>query len=510
MSQFRLNLGANLLGKGWAALMGIAFIPLYIKFMGIESYGLLGFFTTLQAVFVLLDLGLTTTLNREIARYSAIDEKSQDMRDLVRTLEVVYWALAICIGIIVLILSPLIAHEWFKTDTLSEAVIQRSVMLMGLVLTFQWPLGFYAGGLLGLQKQVLYNFLNIIWYTLRFAGGVLVLWLVSPTVLAFFEWQVIVSVVSTGLMALALWRSLPSSQERPRFRISIWNSVWHFAAGMSGISAVTLLLTQLDKIILSKMLSLDLFGYYTLAWTVANGLTVLAGSVFTVIFPIFSQQVAVADAEGLKRLYHLSCQLMSVLILPVAILGVLFARELLVLWTQNQVTVANTHLLVSLLVIGTALNGLMHLPYALQLAHGWTSLAFYSNVVSVILLVPLLLFAAVYYGPMGAAIIWIALNSGYVLFSIQIMHRRLLIGEQRRWYIEDVGLPLAAALSVIGLGRLLVQNLMPSPIILIYLIILFALALTCAALTASQIRIWAFGKIGTWLQARLGDKGNLI
>jgi O-antigen/teichoic acid export membrane protein len=311
-------------------------------------------------------------------------------------------------------------------------------------------------------------------------------------------------------MALALWRSLPASQERARFRISIWNSVWQFAAGMSGISAVTLLLTQLDKIILSKMLSLDLFGYYTLAWTVANGLTVLTGSVFTVIFPIFSQQVAVADLEGLKRLYHRSCQLMSVLILPPAILGALFARELLMLWTQNSVTVAHTHLLVSLLIIGTALNGLMHLPYALQLAYGWTNLAFYMNVISVILLVPLLLAATAYYGPMGAAVIWIVLNSGYVLFSIQIMHRRLLIGEQRRWYIEDVGLPMVAALSVIGIGRLLAHNLMPQSSILIIVSIVFALALTSAVLAASQFRMWVFGKIGAWIQVLLENKGNVL
>ncbi|HZI25460.1 MAG TPA: polysaccharide biosynthesis protein, partial [Chryseolinea sp.] len=61
MSPFKLNLIANFMGKGWAALMGIAFIPFYIKFMGIESYGLVGFFTTLQGVFALLDFGLTTT-----------------------------------------------------------------------------------------------------------------------------------------------------------------------------------------------------------------------------------------------------------------------------------------------------------------------------------------------------------------------------------------------------------------------------------------------------------------
>ena len=497
-NQIKHNLIANFVGKGWAALMGIVFIPLYIKFMGMEAYGLVGFFTTLQAIFLLLDLGLTTTLNREIARYSALPEKSQEMRDLVRTLEIIYWGLAFCIGALVLILSPFIASGWIKADTLSVDVVQKSVILMGLVLAFQFPLGFYSGGLLGLQRQVLFNILNALWYTLRFAGGVLVLWLISPTILTFFEWQVVVSVLSTGLMAKALWQSLPASHKRARFQVSIWRSVWRFAAGMTGISAITLLLTQVDKIILSKMLPLELFGYYTLAWTVASGLTTLISSVFTALFPSFSQRVAAGDMEGLKQLYHRSCQLMSVVILPVAVLMALFAQEILMVWTENPLTVANTHILVSLLLIGTALNGLMNLPYALQLAHGWTSLAFYINVISVIVLIPLEVVAISHYGAIGAAVIWVILNGSYVIITIPIMHRRLLKGEQSRWYLEDVGLPLTATLIVVGIGRLLIHDQMPFLVIIIGIAIILASALASAALASSQIRTWVFEKIRQW------------
>jgi len=41
---------ANFAGTGWAALMQIVCIPLYIKFMGIEAYGLIGFYLVLQAM----------------------------------------------------------------------------------------------------------------------------------------------------------------------------------------------------------------------------------------------------------------------------------------------------------------------------------------------------------------------------------------------------------------------------------------------------------------------------
>ena len=108
----------------------------------------------------------------------------------------------------------------------------------------------------------------------------------------------------------------------------------------------------------------------------------------------------------------------------------------------------------SFLIIGTALNGLMNLPYALQLAYGWTKLVFYGNIVAVIVLVPMILSLVNIYGALGAAIAWIILNSGYVLIAIQIMHSRLLKGEQWRWYLTDVGKPFLAALTIALLWRM--------------------------------------------------------
>ena len=125
--------------------------------------------------------------------------------------------------------------------------------------------------------------------------------------------------------------------------------------------------------------------------------------------------------------------MMSVLILPAALVVALFSRELLLLWTRNPVTVEHSHILLSLLVIGTTLNGLMNLPYSLQLAHGWTKLAFYTNVVAVAFLAPALVVITRHYGAVGAASIWVILNSGYVLITVQLMHRRLLPDEKWRW-----------------------------------------------------------------------------
>ena len=112
--------------------------------------------------------------------------------------------------------------------------------------------------------------------------------------------------------------------------------MWRYAAGMTGISVVTLILTQSDKIILSKLLTLEYLGYYTLATTLANtAIGVTVGSIGSAFFPQYSQFVAREDINGLRELYHRSCQIMSVLLLPIMVMLAFFSFEILQLWTGN-------------------------------------------------------------------------------------------------------------------------------------------------------------------------------
>jgi O-antigen/teichoic acid export membrane protein len=76
----------------------LAVVPAYIHFLGIEAYGLIGFFLSLTAILQLLDLGLGTALNRQFSHHSAQSGKAREMRDLLRTLEIIYWLIGIAIG----------------------------------------------------------------------------------------------------------------------------------------------------------------------------------------------------------------------------------------------------------------------------------------------------------------------------------------------------------------------------------------------------------------------------
>lgn len=492
MTLTKRNIAANFIGNIWTALMYILFAPYYIRFMGIESYGLVGIFVTLLALFGLMDMGLSTTLNREMARLSVHPEKSHEMHDLLRTLEIIYWGIAIIISAVVALFAPLISQHWIQAVQLSSRTVQQAIMLMGVAIGLQWLISFYSGGLLGLQRQVVLNIIVVTMATLRGVGSIFVLWLVSPTILAFFSWQILISVLQAICVSAILWRSLPVRTSKARFNFELLRGIWRFVAGISGISVLALILAQIDKILLSKLLTLETFGYYTLASMVAMSLYRLIGPVFSGIYPRFTQLVAVEDNDGLNNLYHFSCQFLAVLLLSTAVILSFFSREILLLWTQDITIVEHTHLLLSIMVIGTALNGMWNMAYAMQLAHGWTSLAFYTNLVSVIILLPLIYVMTSIYGAIGAVITWVLLNSGFIFISVQLMHRRLLINEKWRWYIEDFGLPFVAAIITAGFWRWLIISSMPKTFLIVLLVGAGLTTIFSSFLVSSRIRKWTF------------------
>lgn len=461
MSAIKLNISANVIGKVWAAAIVVLLIPFYIRYLGMESYGLVGFYGTLLGSMAILDLGLSTTLSRELARFRSQPEDPQKIRNLAFSLEVIYWLIGIMIAGLVVVLSGFISTHWIKAETLHPDVVKQSVALMGAVIAFQWPISLYNGGLTGLEKQVTNNIILIVMSTLRGAGVLIVLAFFSATVQAFFLWQAGLSFLYVLVMRFYLWRSMPAGQ-RPAFSGEQIRRVGRFALGMTGIGLISFFLSQADKIVLSKILPLTQFGYYVLAFTIATSLAMLVGPVSTAFFPRFSGLVVSNDQEALKRLYHQACRIMGALLYPIGLVLLFFTYDFLFSWTKNAATADATVLLAQIMIIGSLCNGIVVIPYNLMIAHGWTRFTIYQNIVAVIILIPLLFVWTNLYGAVGASFVWLSVNAGYVLISQPLIHRKLLPTELLNWYVKDNLLVLLPSLLFLSAIKLILAFYFPS------------------------------------------------
>lgn len=438
--------------------MSLAFVPVYVRYLGVESYGLIGVFALLQAWLVLLEMGMRPTLIREMARFTSGARDVESVLDLLRTFEIVGVALGAVVAFVFWLSSEWFAIHWVKAEGIPTAAVAQAFALMGGVAGLKLMEGVYLSAISGLQRQVVENSLTSAMALVRAAGALTILAFISPTVQAFFAWQVFVSLTTVIILRAAVYRVLPSSQRRARFSAVVIKEIWSFAAGMSLITFLALLLTQVDKIILSKLLSLQTFGYYALAGSVANALYLLTGPVTAAYYPRFTELSTVDNNTQLRVGYHEASQLISILVGSAAILLIVNARTALIIWTNDPQLVEQVAPLLAVIAFGTLLHSLMWVPYHLQLAFGWTSMTMKVNAAAVAILVPAIFWIVPRFGAIGAAWIWVALNSIYLVVVINLMHKRLMIGEKLRWYLQDVLLPLGVAVIVALICRWLVPD----------------------------------------------------
>jgi hypothetical protein len=115
---------------------------------------------------------------------------------------------------------------------------------MGIAIGFLWPSFLYIGGLMGLQKQVSLNVINVIISTVRAIGMILILTYISPTIQTFFFWQIAINLIQTLLTAVILWKSLPKSTTSPKFDKKILNRLKSYAMGIAGITLIGMICIQ--------------------------------------------------------------------------------------------------------------------------------------------------------------------------------------------------------------------------------------------------------------------------
>lgn len=453
MSKTIYNTVAVVVSRVWSLGIGILLLPIYASILGYEAFGLVGFYTTLQSALMILDLGLSATMSRELARSKASPVTDISMPNLAFTIEVIYWFTGIILGLLVVIFAPYIAAYWVKPKELSIETVTSAVQIMGIILAFQWPQSIYNGGLTGLQKLVTLNTINVIFNTIKSLGVILALKFISPSIQVFFYWQLMVVFLMTLVLRYYFWGELKGAQ-KPIFSKNELKRIWRFAAGMTGISLASLLLGQMDKIVLSKILPLQEYGYYILAFTAGASVLIGVGIFLPTFLPKLSELVAKGIKQDIADCYHTYSNIIATVAMPPALVMCLFSKEILLLWTHNVDVAQSTWPLVSFVSIGYLFNGLNYGAYYLMLAYGWTRYTIYQNIICSILAVPLLYFGVTYFGLTGGASISFILAIGIFATSLPIVHRTLLKGELKNVYLKDIGIPLIATLAVVLPARI--------------------------------------------------------
>ena len=439
------NVLASYASQIYVTLVGILMLPLYLKFMGAEAYGLVGFFTMLQAWFNLLDMGLTPTVARETARFRGGASDALTYRRLMRALQLIFLVVALLGGGAMFVFSSLIAEGWLKVQTLPLAQVQLSLQLMAVGVALRWMSGLYRGCISGSERLVWLGSFNAFIATLRFIGVLPILIWVGHSPSVFFSYQLVVALVELAGLAAKAFGLLPAV---PPGRRLGWSAaslfapikpVLKFSLTIAFTSSVWVLVTQTDKLVLSKLLPLSDYGYFTLAVLAASGVMMISGPISGALMPRMARLQAEGDEAGLVNIYRNATQMVAIIAIPACVVLAFFAEQVLWVWTGDANAATQAAPVLRLYALGNGFLAMAAFPYYLQFAKGDLKQHMIGSLFFVVLLMPALVWATLAHGVTGAGYAWLSANAIYFFVWVPKVHGLFIKGLHTPWLVRDVG-----------------------------------------------------------------------
>ena len=324
MKTINKNIIANLVGRGWNMISIFLFTPFYINILGYKLYGLISFYAVLQGLLIFADAGLTATIKRELAKPNNRKSDSNYKYKIFRSIEALYLIIVCLIICTIFFGADFLVRNWLNIEDLDPNLVIVGLRIMSFSLAFNFFSTFYSGGLIGLEKQVLSNILQIIWGILKNGVVILIIFFIDKSLSTFFYWQLGVNILYVIILRFFIVKQINPNRE---FHFSFKNlivlkDVRKFASGMLLIALISALNSQFDKIVLSKVLTVSDLATYTVAYSLSMLPIIVAGPIATAIFPRF---VKYFDLKNYDVLIHFFNKSFKIVLLIVCNLGIMLS-----------------------------------------------------------------------------------------------------------------------------------------------------------------------------------------
>ncbi len=442
------NTALNYAGQAYVMLVGIVIMPFYLSHLGAEAYGLIGFFTVMQAWLQLLDAGMSPSLVRAVARHQGSPTGERHQGRILRSFEIMFLPMALLSALGVYAASTWIAVQWLNAQELAPQTLVNCIDLMGVVIALRLYSTLYKSGIQGLEQHAWLNAVNILIATLRYFGGLVLVSSLSQDPQDFFEFQVAVALLETLIFATRAWRQMPVAHWCTGIDWQLVKPILPFAASISLSSVLWIVLTQVDKVLLSEILPLDQYGYFSLVALITTGIMMLTNPLVQALLPRLTVLVAENRQQDMQNLFLAANRFVCTFLFPLAAIVALHAEPLLYAWTGDQAAAQWGRSILCWYALGSAVMAASAFQFYLQYAYGQMRLHIWYSVISAVITVPVMFLAIQYQGAYGAALAFFSLRA--VSFAIwpMIVHQRLAPGIHGQWLRDILRI---SAMTVVGL-----------------------------------------------------------
>lgn len=480
MKKIGKNAISNIITKLWSLISIYLFIPFYINLLGEESYGIVSFFATMQSAINLLGLGLANTLRREFA-VKTINEKEDDIRrfKLLHSIEFIYFCISLSISIICFFSSDSIALNWLNIGSLDSKYVSNVITLMGISISIQILANLYSGCIFGLDQQTIANFYNIIWSIIKYCGSLLILIFIDNDLRLFYSWHVVSDIIYVVVLRVHLKNNI-NVENKKSWRwidFSVLGGIWKYAAGIFFISIIALVNKQLDKIIISNLLTLTDLGAYNLATTLGSLTTIFAAAMYVSVFPGFTKDISSGSQKDVKIRFLKINKMVNIVTACLGCFIAVYSIPLIQIWTGSNTYNEILKVAAPLVVLAITMIEFQEIPYALALAFGNTKI----NVLIGLVFMPLIcIFTWIFIknaGLTGAGAIYLIMMGLQTLVYEYLIYKKYITEFPIKLIVTDTVLPIMISiLSAITSYLILYQINVSNSIIVL-------MAIICGAIT---------------------------
>lgn len=425
----RRNILANAVGGSVAILLNLLVTPFLIRILGAEAYGLLGLIASLQVMFGVLDLGLSTTIVREIA--GDVSPGHESSRSLVQTMATIYWLVAALLGGGLFLGSGWVVEHWLHLQSLSPTEARFGIQILALSIGLRWPVAFYGGVITGLQDLARFNAIKIISAVVRLGGGLGVL-LVRRDLTVYLWWIAFSALLEVALYAYSCFRVLPGLPASPKLDMRGLSCIWRFSLSMNMISVLSLVFTQADRVLISRLRPLSELGYYSLAVNVVMSLSVIQGFITSAVLPAMAADYSAGHFARLSERYAKATETLIFVITLPACVFIFFGYDVLRAWVSVEAA-HRSYIVLAIFSTGFLLNASVSIAYTMAVASGHTRIPLTVNIAAVVLYVPGLVFTITRWGIVGAASSWLALNLYYLFTLLPLVQVQVVKASVAGW-----------------------------------------------------------------------------
>ena len=355
------NTAWNLAGQILPMLVGILTIPVIIRAMGVDRFGVLSLAWVVVGYFSLFDLGIGRALTKMVADKLGANEELY-IAPLAWTSLLLMFVLGICGAAVTLAVSPLLVHRVLK---IPEA-LQNETLHGFYLLAVSIPIVTLTAGLRGvleaLQRFRLVNLIRIPMSVLSVAAPLLVF--------PFSRGLVpVIAVLAFGRLigclahVWACFAALPVLRSQSFFDRSFISPLVGFGSWMTVNNLLGPLLSYIDRFLVGALLSVTAVAYYTTPIDLVLRLIVIPLSIVGVLFPAFAMTLNHDPARS-GMLLTRGLQYVFLILFPVVLVILTFAPEGLRLWLGPTFSVQSSEVL-RWAAAGVFINSLSVLPFGI-------------------------------------------------------------------------------------------------------------------------------------------------